>query len=50
MTGLRQAGWSTAEYLAILLGLLGAWRGADFVLSQVREYHDEFSWVLMLPL
>lgn len=45
-----QGGWSTAEYLAILLGLMVIWRGAQFVLTQIREYHDEFSWVLMLPL
>ena len=45
----RQRGWGAAEYLAILLGLLGVWRGAQAVLMMVREYHDEFSWVLMIP-
>lgn len=46
----RQRGWGAAEYLAILLGLVGVWRGAQAVLTMVREYHDEFSWVLMIPL
>ena len=45
----RQRGWGAAEYLAILLGLLGVWRGTQAVLMMVREYHDEFSWVLMIP-
>jgi hypothetical protein len=45
----RQRGWGAAEYLAILLGLVGVWRGAQAVLTMVREYHDEFSWVLMIP-
>jgi hypothetical protein len=45
----RQQGWGAAEYLAILLGLIGVWRGAHAVLVMVHEYHDEFSWVLMIP-
>jgi hypothetical protein len=42
-------GWATAEYLAVLLGVMAIWRGAQAVLALVREHHDEFSWVLMMP-
>jgi hypothetical protein len=42
-------GWSTAEYLAVLLGLIVVWQGAQFVLALIREHHDEFSWALMIP-
>lgn len=45
----RQRGWGATEYLAVLLGLLAAWRGAQAVLALVREHHDEFSWALMIP-
>lgn len=45
----RQKGWSTAEYLAIVLGLAVVWRGAQGVLSLMREHHDEFLWTLMIP-
>jgi hypothetical protein len=46
---LYQGGWGASEYLAILLGLLAVWTGADAVLAFVREHHDEFSWALMVP-
>lgn len=42
-------GWATAEYLAVLLGVMSMWRGTQAVLALVREHHDEFSWVLMMP-
>jgi hypothetical protein len=42
-------GWSSTEYLAVLLGLLVVWRGAQAVLALVREHHHEFSWALMIP-
>jgi hypothetical protein len=42
-------GWGIAEYLAVLLGVMAVWRGAQAVLTLLREHHDEFSWVLMLP-
>jgi len=45
----RARGWSTAEYLAVLLGLVVIWQGAQFVLALIREHHDEFSWALMIP-
>jgi hypothetical protein len=45
----RAQGWSTAEYLAVLLGLVVVWQGAQFVLALIREHHDEFSWALMIP-
>ncbi|HEU4654722.1 MAG TPA: hypothetical protein VFS47_12095 [Steroidobacteraceae bacterium] len=45
----RQRGWGAAEYLAVLLGLMGVWRGAQGVLTLVQEHHREFSWVLSLP-
>jgi len=44
-----QRGWSTAEYLAILAGLMGLWRGSQAVLELLVEHHDEFSWALMIP-
>jgi len=47
---LRQQGWGTSEYLAVLLGLMAVWKGAQLVLALVQRHHDEFSWVLMLPL
>ena len=43
------ASTSTAEYLAVLLGLIVVWQGAQFVLALIREHHDEFSWALMIP-
>lgn len=50
MKGLRQQrGWSTAEYLAILSGLMVLWRGSQLVLQRLAEHHDEFSWALMIP-
>lgn len=46
----RQAeGWSTVEYVAVLLGLIVVWQGAQFVLGLIREHHDEFAWALMIP-
>lgn len=44
-----QRGWSTAEYVAILAGLMVLWRGSQLVLERLAEYHDEFSWALMIP-
>ena len=48
-SGQHQCGWGTVEYLAVLLGLMVMWRGAQAVLTLVREHHDEFSWALMMP-
>lgn len=45
----QQCGWGTAEYLAILAGLMVVWRGAQAALELLREHHDEFSWALMIP-
>ena len=42
-------GWSSAEYLAVLAGLMVLWRGAREVLRLLIEYHDEFCWTLMIP-
>lgn len=44
-----QQGWSTAEYLAILVGLIVVWRSSRAVLELLVEHHDEFSWALMIP-
>lgn len=45
----RQCGWATSEYLAVLMGLMVVWEGAQAVLALVREHHAEFSWALMIP-
>jgi hypothetical protein len=45
----RQRGWGTAEYLAILAGLMVLWRGTQAALALLVEHHDEFSWALMIP-
>ena len=45
----RQRGWGSAEYLAILAGLMVLWRGSRWVLALLAEYHDEFSWTLTIP-
>jgi hypothetical protein len=45
----RQRGWGTSEYLAVLMGLMVVWEGAQAVLALVREHHNEFSWALMIP-
>jgi len=45
----RQRGWGATEYLAVLLGLMGVWRGAQGVLALVQEHQREFSWVLSMP-
>jgi len=42
-------GWSSAEYLAVLAGLMVLWRVAHEVLRLLAEHHDEFSWMLMIP-
>jgi len=44
-----QRGWGATEYLAVLLGLMGVWRGAQGVLALVQEHHREYSWVLSMP-
>ena len=44
-----QNGWGTAEYLAILTGLIVVWRGAQAALALLVEHYDEFSWALMIP-
>lgn len=44
-----QRGWSTAEYAAVLVGLMVLWRGSQAVLELLVEHHDEFSWALMIP-
>lgn len=50
MRGLKPSrGWSSAEYLAVLAGLMVLWRGAREVLRFLVEHHDEFSWTLMIP-
>lgn len=38
-----------SEYLAVLLGLIVVWRGAQVALNLLREHHDEFSRALMIP-
>jgi hypothetical protein len=45
----QQAGWSSAEYVAILAGLMVIWRGTQLMLALLAEHHDEFSWALMIP-
>jgi len=45
----RQRGWGSAEYVAILAGLMVVWRGSQLVLELLAEHHDEFSWTLMIP-
>jgi len=50
MRGRRtNGGWSSAEYLAVLAGLMVLWRGARELLRLLAEHHDEFSWTLMIP-
>ena len=50
MRGRRSnCGWSSAEYLAVLAGLMVLWRGARELLRWLAEHHDEFSWMLMIP-
>jgi hypothetical protein len=49
ITKRRATGASTAEYVAVMLGLIAAWRIAAFVLRLIREHHAEFSWALSLP-
>lgn len=45
----RQRGWGASEYLAVLLGLMTVWRGAQVVLSLAQQHHGKFSWALMIP-
>lgn len=45
----KQCGWGVSEYLAVLLGLMTVWRGAQAVLILAQRHHDEFSWALMIP-
>jgi len=45
----RQRGWGASEYLAVLLGLMTVWRGAQVVLSLAQQHHGRFSWALMIP-
>lgn len=44
-----QRGWGTAEYIAVLAGLMVVWRGAQAALELLAEHHAEFSWALMIP-
>ena len=44
-----QRGWSTAEYMAALVGLMVVWRGSQALLEWLVEHHYEFSWALMIP-
>lgn len=44
-----QRGWGATEYIAVLVGLMAVWNASQTVLNLLREHHDEFSWVLMMP-
>jgi hypothetical protein len=48
-TSAWQRGWSSSEYLAVLIGLMTIWRGAHTVLTLLQQHHTEFSWALMIP-
>jgi len=48
-TAAWQRGWSSSEYLAVLMGLMVVWRGAEAVLAMIQEHHDKFAWALMIP-
>ena len=48
-TRIRQGGWAASEYLAVLLGLMAVWRGAQVVLSLAQQHYSKFSWALMIP-
>ena len=45
----RQGGWGASEYLAVLVGLMVVWRGAEAMLALIQEHHDRFVWALMIP-
>jgi hypothetical protein len=45
----RQTGWASSEYLAVVVGLMAVWRGAQTVLTLLQQYHTEYSWALMIP-
>jgi len=49
VAGRVQRGWGITEYLAVLLGLMTVWRGAEMVLTLIQRHHSEFSWALMIP-
>ena len=44
-----QRGWASAEYLAVLAGLIVIWRGSQLLLAMLAERQAEFSWTLMIP-
>jgi hypothetical protein len=46
---LCQGGWAVSEYLAVLVGLMAVWRGAQATLGLLRHSHDDFLWALMIP-
>jgi len=46
----HQAGVSTTEFIAVLVGLIAAWQGIDLVLNLLSEHGKEFSWAAGLPL
>lgn len=48
-TRTRQRGWGASEYLAVLVGLMVVWRGAEAMLALIQEHHDRFLWALMIP-
>lgn len=45
----HQRGWGSSEYLAVLIGLMAVWRGAQAVLTLLQQLHTEYSWALMIP-
>ena len=46
---MRQRGWGASEYLAVLMGLMVVWRGAEAVVAMIQQHHDRFTWALMIP-
>lgn len=44
-----QRGWGTSEYVAVLLGLMAVWQGAQLMLRLLQRHHDAFSQALMIP-
>lgn len=45
----HQGGLGAPEYLAVLVGLMAVWRGAQTVLTLLQQHHTEYSWALMIP-
>lgn len=45
----QQRGWGGSEYLAVLVGLMAVWRGAQIVLALLQQHYTEYSWALMIP-